>query len=57
MPTQMMLSVASENLETKRAVISEEQHQASLIKPLHVWISRWESRDKDEFMYSVKMSS
>lgn len=43
MPTDIMLSVAAENLATKMNVIAEEQHRASLIKPLHVWISRWVS--------------
>ncbi|XP_071320189.1 putative malate dehydrogenase 1B isoform X2 [Trachinotus anak] len=39
MPTDIMLSVAAENLETKMNLIVEEQHRASLIKPLHIWIS------------------
>ncbi|XP_019963520.2 putative malate dehydrogenase 1B [Paralichthys olivaceus] len=39
MPTDMMLSVAAENLETKIALIEEEKHRVSLIKPLHLWIS------------------
>ncbi|XP_037617460.1 putative malate dehydrogenase 1B [Sebastes umbrosus] len=39
MPTDMMLSVAAENRETKMNVIAEEQHRASLIKPFHIWIS------------------
>ncbi|KAM9334300.1 putative malate dehydrogenase 1B [Symphorus nematophorus] len=39
MPTDIMLSVAAENLETKMNSIVEEQHCASLIKPLHIWIS------------------
>lgn len=43
MPTDMMLSVAAENRETKMNVIAEEQHLASLIKPFHIWISRWVS--------------
>lgn len=43
MPTDVMLSVAAENLETKMNLIVEEQHHASLIKPLHIWISRWVS--------------
>lgn len=43
MPSDIMLSVAAENLETKRKLIVEEQHRASLIKPLHIWISRWVS--------------
>lgn len=41
MPTDIMLSVASENLETKMNSIVEEQHRVSLIKPLHIWLSRW----------------
>ena len=41
MPTDVMLSVAAENLETKTNLIVEEQHRLSLIKPLHIWISRW----------------
>ncbi|KAF3857218.1 hypothetical protein F7725_009077 [Dissostichus mawsoni] len=40
MPTDIMLSVASENLETKMNSIVEEQHRVSLIKPLHIWLSR-----------------
>ncbi|XP_034006878.1 putative malate dehydrogenase 1B [Trematomus bernacchii] len=39
MPTDIMLSVASENLETKMNSIVEEQHRVSLIKPLHIWLS------------------
>ncbi|XP_056226879.1 putative malate dehydrogenase 1B [Seriola aureovittata] len=39
MPTDIMLSVAAENLETKMNLILEEQHRASLFKPLHIWIS------------------
>ncbi|XP_030265539.1 putative malate dehydrogenase 1B [Sparus aurata] len=39
MPTDVMLSVAAENLETKMNLVDEEQHRLSLIKPLHVWIS------------------
>lgn len=42
MLTDMMLSVAAENHETKMS-LTEEQHRASLIKPLHVWITRWVS--------------
>lgn len=41
MPTDAMLSIAAENLETKMDVIVEEQHRAGLIKPLHIWISEW----------------
>lgn len=57
MPTDVMLSVAAENLETKMNLVDEEQHRLSLIKPLHVWISRWgwsekklETEEKEEFM-------
>ncbi|XP_041821734.1 putative malate dehydrogenase 1B [Chelmon rostratus] len=39
MPTEIMLSVAAENLETKLNLIVEEQHRVGLIKPLHIWIS------------------
>nr|XP_020447642.1 putative malate dehydrogenase 1B isoform X1 [Monopterus albus] len=39
MPTDIMLSVAVENLEAKMNHIVEEQHRVSLIKPLHIWIS------------------
>lgn len=46
MPTDVMLSVAAENLETKMNLVDEEQHRLSLIKPLHVWISRWGGRKK-----------
>ncbi|XP_074520857.1 putative malate dehydrogenase 1B [Halichoeres trimaculatus] len=38
MPTDMMLSVAAENHETKMSLI-EEQHRASPSKPLHIWIT------------------
>lgn len=47
MPTDVMLSVAAENLETKMNLVDEEQHRLSLIKPLHVWISRWVGRKKN----------
>lgn len=43
MPTDMMLSVAAENLDTKMNVIKEEKHRISLIKALHIWISGWVS--------------
>ncbi|KAI3365940.1 hypothetical protein L3Q82_009774, partial [Scortum barcoo] len=39
MPTDIMLSVAAENLETKINLIVEEQHRAGLIRPLHIWIT------------------
>ncbi|XP_044200486.1 putative malate dehydrogenase 1B isoform X3 [Thunnus albacares] len=39
MPTDIMLSVAAENLETKMNLIMEEQHRLSLIQPLQIWIS------------------
>ncbi|XP_049426207.1 putative malate dehydrogenase 1B isoform X2 [Epinephelus fuscoguttatus] len=39
MGTDMMLSVAAENLETNLNLIAEEQYRVSLIKPLHIWIS------------------
>ncbi|GAA6234374.1 putative malate dehydrogenase 1B isoform X1 [Lates japonicus] len=39
MPTDIMLSVAAENLETKMNLTVEEKHRASLIKPVHIWIS------------------
>lgn len=41
MTTNVMLSVAAENLEAKMNLIKEEQHRASLIQPLHVWITGW----------------
>lgn len=47
MPTDVMLSVAAENLETKMNLVDEEQHRLSLIKPLHVWISRWGWSEKN----------
>lgn len=40
MPTEMMLSVAAENLQTKMSLVAEEQHRLSLIKPVHIWITR-----------------
>lgn len=43
MPTEMMLSVAAENLQTKMSLVAEEQHRLSLIKPVHIWITRWVS--------------
>ncbi|XP_023126318.2 putative malate dehydrogenase 1B isoform X2 [Amphiprion ocellaris] len=39
MPSDMMLSIAADNLKTKMDLIVEEQHLASLIQPLHIWIS------------------
>lgn len=41
MPTDMMLSIAAENLETQKNLVVEEQRRAGLVKPLHIWISRW----------------
>nr|XP_046238892.1 putative malate dehydrogenase 1B [Scatophagus argus] len=39
MPTDIMLSIAAENLEAKKNLIVEEQLRLSLIRPLHIWIS------------------
>ncbi|KAK2856833.1 hypothetical protein Q5P01_005568 [Channa striata] len=39
MSTDLMLSVAAENLETEMNFVREEQRRISLIKPLHIWIS------------------
>ncbi|XP_077368462.1 putative malate dehydrogenase 1B isoform X2 [Festucalex cinctus] len=39
MSEELMQSIAEENLETKLNLIMEEQHRASLIQPLHIWIS------------------
>ncbi|KAK5847618.1 hypothetical protein PBY51_016732 [Eleginops maclovinus] len=39
MPSDVMLSVASENLATKMNLFVEEQHRVSSIKPLHIWFS------------------
>lgn len=38
MTTDMMLSIAAENLETKMKIIEEEQLCISLIKFFHIWI-------------------
>lgn len=40
MPKAMMLSIAAENLETQKKLV-EEQRRAGLVRPLHIWISRW----------------
>ncbi|XP_061654863.1 putative malate dehydrogenase 1B isoform X1 [Phyllopteryx taeniolatus] len=39
MSEELMQSIAEENLVTKVNLIMEEQHRASLIQPLHIWIS------------------
>ncbi|KAM9820372.1 putative malate dehydrogenase 1B [Neosynchiropus ocellatus] len=39
MSSELMTSIAAENLETKINVLAEEALRLSLIKPLHVWIS------------------
>ncbi|XP_037135356.1 putative malate dehydrogenase 1B [Syngnathus acus] len=39
MAEEMMESIAQENLETKISLIKEAQYHASLIQPLHIWIS------------------
>ncbi|KAM8904094.1 putative malate dehydrogenase 1B isoform 2-T2 [Spinachia spinachia] len=39
MPTDSMLVVAAENLETKMNIIAEEQRVLNLIEPLHIWIT------------------
>uniref|UniRef100_A0A665TFS0 Malate dehydrogenase 1B, NAD (soluble) n=1 Tax=Echeneis naucrates TaxID=173247 RepID=A0A665TFS0_ECHNA len=39
MTSEMMLSVAAENLQTKLSQAVEELRHASFIKPLHIWIS------------------
>lgn len=41
MPTDMMLNIAAENLETQTNLAVGEQRRAGLIKPHHIWISRW----------------
>ncbi|KAM4602122.1 putative malate dehydrogenase 1B, partial [Polymixia lowei] len=39
MLTDMMLKIAAENLETKTKLIEEDRRCASLIQPIHIWIS------------------
>ncbi|XP_008299947.1 putative malate dehydrogenase 1B [Stegastes partitus] len=39
MPTDMMLSIAAENLKAKMDLIMEEECHASLVQPLHIWIT------------------
>ncbi|XP_049609915.1 putative malate dehydrogenase 1B isoform X2 [Syngnathus scovelli] len=39
MAEELMESIAQENLETKISLIKEAQYHASLIQPLHIWIS------------------
>ncbi|XP_029941814.1 putative malate dehydrogenase 1B [Salarias fasciatus] len=39
MPTDLMLSVAAENLQAKLKQTAEEQRRVSLIQPFHIWIS------------------
>ncbi|KAM9836063.1 putative malate dehydrogenase 1B [Aulostomus maculatus] len=39
MTSDMMQSIAAENLATKLAIIEEEQRRAALVRPLRVWIS------------------
>lgn len=53
MPTDEMLSVAAENHETMMSLI-EEQHRASLIKPLHIWITRWVGLEKFKVLIFAK---
>jgi len=48
MPADFMLNVAAENLETMMNLVVEEQHRVSLIKPLHIWISRWVGLEKQK---------
>uniref|UniRef100_A0A3Q3BAM6 Malate dehydrogenase 1B, NAD (soluble) n=1 Tax=Kryptolebias marmoratus TaxID=37003 RepID=A0A3Q3BAM6_KRYMA len=38
-PTDLMLRVAAENLETKMSLITDEQHRLSLVQPFHIWIT------------------
>ncbi|XP_047432090.1 putative malate dehydrogenase 1B isoform X2 [Mugil cephalus] len=41
MSTEVMLSVAAENLEAKVNLIEEERRRVSLIRPLRIWITGW----------------
>lgn len=41
MTTDVMVSIATENLQAKMSLIEEEQERASLINPLHMLITRW----------------
>ncbi|KAM4560037.1 putative malate dehydrogenase 1B [Odontesthes bonariensis] len=39
MPTDTMLRIAAENLETQMSLIVEEKHRLGLIQHLHIWIT------------------
>ncbi|KAM3585090.1 uncharacterized protein V6R79_007265 [Siganus canaliculatus] len=39
MGTDVMMSIAAENLETQLKLVAEAQHHLDLINPLHIWIS------------------
>ena len=39
MPTDMMLRIAADNLETQMSLIVEEKQRLYLIQPLHIWIT------------------
>ncbi|XP_029924404.1 putative malate dehydrogenase 1B [Myripristis murdjan] len=39
MPTDLMLKIAAENLETKMKLIVEEERRVSLLQPFHIWIT------------------
>ncbi|XP_066543423.1 putative malate dehydrogenase 1B isoform X2 [Amia ocellicauda] len=39
MMTDLMMKIATENLQTKKDIMEEEAYYKSLIQPLHVWIT------------------
>ncbi|KAM6893705.1 putative malate dehydrogenase 1B [Xenentodon cancila] len=39
MPTDTMLKIAAENLETQMSLAAEQQNWLSFIQPLHIWIT------------------
>jgi hypothetical protein len=41
MTTELMMKIATENLLTRELCMKEEVYHQSLIKPLHIWISRY----------------
>lgn len=42
MLSEEMLHIAEENLQTYLEIVKEDKEIKSLIKPMQIWITRWE---------------
>lgn len=45
MLSEEMLDIAEENLQAHLEIVKEDEEIKSLIKPMQIWITRWEWRE------------